>query len=156
MGIEDAIDGRLEGLGLGEAAHGQVLMLDVAPQMFNDVQFWGVRGQVEDGDAGGLEGGEEILDDGAAMDGVVVQQDDAGPRAPVGRRQLLGRGGEAEADEPAQAAVKLLLGVVSLRPDWARGQFSLGCAYEHLGDRERARAAAHVVRIENGMDRRMF
>jgi tetratricopeptide (TPR) repeat protein len=54
-------------------------------------------------------------------------------------RQLLARVEEAEAGDAARTAVKLLLGVVSLRPDWARGQFSLGCAYEHLGENERAR-----------------
>jgi protein O-GlcNAc transferase len=64
-------------------------------------------------------------------------------------RQLLGRDGEAEADDPAKTAVKLLLIVVSLRPDWARGQFSLGCAYEHLGDNERARGhLSHALRLD--------
>jgi protein O-GlcNAc transferase len=54
-------------------------------------------------------------------------------------RQTSGQNGDLAADDSAQAAVKLLLEVVSGRPAWARGQFSLGCAYEHLGDNERAR-----------------
>ncbi len=59
------------------------------------------------------------------------------------------RDGEAEADDPAQTAIQLLLGVVSLRPAWARGQFSLGCAYEHLGDNERARGhLSHALRLD--------
>jgi protein O-GlcNAc transferase len=54
-------------------------------------------------------------------------------------RQLLGPRAETETGDSPQTAVQLLLEVVSRRPDWARGQFSLGCAYEHLGDNERAR-----------------
>ena len=54
-------------------------------------------------------------------------------------RQSLGQNGDLAADDSAQAAVKLLLEVVSGRPAWARGQFSLGYAYEHLGDNQRAR-----------------
>jgi protein O-GlcNAc transferase len=54
-------------------------------------------------------------------------------------RQLLKQTADTDADDPARTAVKLLLEVVSRRPDWARGQFSLGCAYEHLGDNTRSR-----------------
>ncbi|HXA63771.1 MAG TPA: tetratricopeptide repeat protein [Bryobacteraceae bacterium] len=65
------------------------------------------------------------------------------------RRIAGGRDGEAEADDPAQTAVDLLLGVVSRRPDWVRGQFSLGCAYEHLGDNGRARDhLGHALRLD--------
>ena len=54
-------------------------------------------------------------------------------------RQLLGLRDEAGTDHSPQAAVQLLAEVVSRRAGWARGQFSLGCAYEHLGDNQRAR-----------------
>jgi protein O-GlcNAc transferase len=54
-------------------------------------------------------------------------------------REVLGQAVTNPEDSTAPTAIKLLLEVVSRRPDWARGQFSLGCAYEHLGDNERAR-----------------
>ena len=54
-------------------------------------------------------------------------------------RQLLGQNGNLDPDDSAPTAVKLLLEVVSGRPEWVRGHFSLGCAFEHLGDNERAR-----------------
>lgn len=54
-------------------------------------------------------------------------------------RQSLGHNRNLATDDSSQAAVKLLLEVVSGRPAWARGQFSLGCAYEHQGDNQRAR-----------------
>jgi len=43
-------------------------------------------------------------------------------------------------DGAAQQAIELLLAIAESRPQWSTGQFSLGCAYEHLGDFERARA----------------
>jgi protein O-GlcNAc transferase len=39
----------------------------------------------------------------------------------------------------AHETVCRLEDIVARRPHWARGQFSLGCAYEHLGEYERAR-----------------
>jgi tetratricopeptide (TPR) repeat protein len=54
-------------------------------------------------------------------------------------QRILRQAAEIEADDPPQAAIKLLLEVASRKPEWARGQFSLGCAYEHLGDPARAR-----------------
>ncbi len=54
-------------------------------------------------------------------------------------QQILRQKAEIEADDPPQAAIQLLLEVVPRKPDWARGQFSLGCTYEHRGDNERAR-----------------
>jgi predicted O-linked N-acetylglucosamine transferase (SPINDLY family) len=64
-------------------------------------------------------------------------------------RQLLGPDGETEEGDSAQAAVKLLQEVVSRRTEWVRGHFSLGCAYEHLGDRERARDhLGHALRLD--------
>jgi len=49
-------------------------------------------------------------------------------------RQVLGKVIETKACESAHEAVQLLLEIVATRPDWVRGQFSLGCAYEHLED----------------------
>src|ERR1700730_2512760 len=54
-------------------------------------------------------------------------------------RQLVPEDVEDDGDDSAQSAVKLLLEIASRRSDWARGQFSLGCAYEQLGDLEQAR-----------------
>ena len=62
-------------------------------------------------------------------------------------QQVLGQ--PAEGEDPAQASIKLLLEIVSGRPDWARGQFSLGCAYEHLRDFENARKhLANVLQLD--------
>ena len=36
-------------------------------------------------------------------------------------------------------AVRLLVEIAAARPDWARGQYSLGCAYEHLVEHDLAR-----------------
>ena len=49
-----------------------------------------------------------------------------------------------EPDANPNQAVRLLAGIASARPDWTAGQFSLGCAYEHLGDFDQARV--HLAR----------
>src|SRR5579862_1704320 len=61
------------------------------------------------------------------------------PEAVVCFRKLSEQNGNAELADSPEAAVKLLLEVVARRPDWSRGQFSLGNAYEHLRDFESAR-----------------
>jgi hypothetical protein len=60
MVIEHTIDGRLEGLSVGEAAHGQIFILDVAPERLDGVQFGRVGRQVEDGDARSRQGREQL------------------------------------------------------------------------------------------------
>ena len=89
MVIKDAIDRRLERVGLDEAADGHLFVLDVPPEVLNGVQFGGVGRQVEDSDTGSHQGREDLRDEGASMDGVVVQHDDAGTRAPRAGWQLL-------------------------------------------------------------------
>src|SRR5579864_7423013 len=54
-------------------------------------------------------------------------------------RHVLGQHTEAETCDSTQEAVNSLEEIAAARPNWARGRFSLGCAYEHLGDLERAR-----------------
>jgi protein O-GlcNAc transferase len=64
-------------------------------------------------------------------------------------RKVLPRDGAIEADTSTQGAVKLLLEAVARRPSWSRGHFSLGCAFEHLKDFERAREhLGHALRID--------
>jgi protein O-GlcNAc transferase len=48
-----------------------------------------------------------------------------------------------------QESVQLLAEIAAARPDWARGQYSLGCAYEHLAEHERARQhLANALRLK--------
>jgi len=54
-------------------------------------------------------------------------------------RRALHRRGKAEETNETREAIRLLLEVADGRPDWARGQFSLGQAYEHLEDFTSAR-----------------
>lgn len=54
------------------------------------------------------------------------------------------------ATDDAQEALGLLAKIAEFRPDWARGQFSLGCAYEHLQERDRARHhLANALRLDS-------
>ena len=43
-------------------------------------------------------------------------------------------------EDPARETIRLLSEIATVRPEWARGQFSLACAYEHIGDHVKARA----------------
>jgi predicted O-linked N-acetylglucosamine transferase (SPINDLY family) len=52
-------------------------------------------------------------------------------------RKLI-RNGASSAND-TEAAVRMLAEIASARPDWARGQYSLGCAYEHLVEHVQAR-----------------
>ena len=46
-------------------------------------------------------------------------------------------------------AVRMLTGLAAAKPAWTTGQFSLGCAYEHLGDYEKARVhLANALRLD--------
>ena len=49
-------------------------------------------------------------------------------------------------------SVQLLAEIAESRPAWARGQYSLGCAYEHLGEHDRARLhLANTLRLDPSM-----
>ena len=58
----------------------------------------------------------------------------------------------------------MLAEIASARPDWARGQYSLGCAYEHLAQHELARLhLANAMQLDpslraavEALDARMF
>lgn len=64
-------------------------------------------------------------------------------------RHALDKVTDDKACESAREAVALLLEVAATRPDWVRGQFSLGCAYEHLEDFEHARThLANALRLD--------
>lgn len=54
-------------------------------------------------------------------------------------RQISGQADKAEEGDSAELAIKRLLEIAARRPDWSRGQFSLGSAYEYLKDFESAR-----------------
>jgi len=90
MGGEYVVDGFLERVGGVVAAHGHVLVFDVAPERLNGVEFGRIRRQIEAGDARRSQGGEDLLDDGTAMHRVVVQHDDAGPAPAVAWGQSVG------------------------------------------------------------------
>lgn len=52
------------------------------------------------------------------------------------------------ADDPAET-VRLLAEIASSRPNWARGQYSLACAYEQLVEHELARLhLANALRLD--------
>jgi len=124
MVSEDLIDGGEEGIGVGVAAHGHILVLDVPPERLDGtVEFGRVGGQVEDVDTGGLQGREHLLDDGAAMDGIVVHDDDAGAGAAVAS----GRGG-GSGGQPGHVAPKELResGAVDLTAPGLVGQTGSG------------------------------
>jgi predicted O-linked N-acetylglucosamine transferase (SPINDLY family) len=64
-------------------------------------------------------------------------------------RELVSQDTQAEVCDAPQEAVRLLAEIVAAKPDWARGQFSLGCAYEHRGELERAREhLGHSLRLD--------
>jgi protein O-GlcNAc transferase len=55
----------------------------------------------------------------------------------------------ASAGQYPHESVQLLAEIAAKRPEWARGQYSLGCAYEHLGERDRARQhLANALRLK--------
>jgi predicted O-linked N-acetylglucosamine transferase (SPINDLY family) len=46
-------------------------------------------------------------------------------------------------------SVRLMAEIADARPDWVRGQYSLGCAYEHLAQHDRARQhLANALRLD--------
>ncbi len=62
--------------------------------------------------------------------------------------RTLGDTGVATTND-ALESTQLLDGIAAAMPDWARGQFSLACAYEHLGDYEPARVhLANALRLD--------
>ncbi len=53
------------------------------------------------------------------------------------------------ATDDAQEALLQLTEIAAARPGWARGQYTLGCAYEHLGKHDLAREhLANALRLE--------
>ena len=57
--------------------------------------------------------------------------------------------GEPASTTDAREALQLLAELAVRRPGWARGQFSLGCAYEHLEEFELARThLANALRVD--------
>ncbi len=56
--------------------------------------------------------------------------------------------GAPVSNDPLES-VRLLAEIAAARPDWARGQYSLGCAYEHLGEHHLARQhLANALRLD--------
>jgi protein O-GlcNAc transferase len=52
----------------------------------------------------------------------------------------------------AQESLRLMAEISGARPDWVRGQYSLGCAYEHMAEHERARRhLANALRLDPSM-----
>jgi predicted O-linked N-acetylglucosamine transferase (SPINDLY family) len=67
--------------------------------------------------------------------------------AAVCLRHVTGNGASAVPDP--RESVRLLAEIAAARPDWARGQYSLGCAYEHLLEHDLARRhLATAVRMD--------
>lgn len=77
-------------------------------------------------------------------------------------RRVTGNGVSAGDDK--EQSVRMLAEIGVARPDWARGQYSLGCAYEHVGKHELARHhLANAMRLNpslraaaEALDARMF
>jgi predicted O-linked N-acetylglucosamine transferase (SPINDLY family) len=70
--------------------------------------------------------------------------------AAVCLRRIVNNGVPAT-DDP-QASVRALAEIAAARPDWVRGQYSLGCAYEQLADHDRARQhLANALRMDSSM-----
>jgi predicted O-linked N-acetylglucosamine transferase (SPINDLY family) len=61
------------------------------------------------------------------------------------------KNGASAVNDP-QEAVRLLAEIAAARPDWARGQYSLGCAYEYLAEHGLARQhLANALRMDPSM-----
>jgi protein O-GlcNAc transferase len=61
------------------------------------------------------------------------------------------KNGASAVNDP-QEAVRLLAEIAAARPDWARGQYSLGCAYENLAEHDLARQhLANASRMDPSM-----
>jgi protein O-GlcNAc transferase len=77
-------------------------------------------------------------------------------------RKVIGNGASPETHK--EEAVRLLGEIASARPDWARGQYSLGCAFEHLAQHVLARRhLANALELDpslraavEALDARMF
>ncbi len=64
-------------------------------------------------------------------------------------RQVLGSDTKSETHDYTQETVQLLAQIAAAKPTWTRGQFSLGCVHEHLGEFEPARIyLAEALRID--------
>ena len=60
-----------------------------------------------------------------------------------------GTGNGASSVDSREESVRLMAEIASARPDWARGQYSLGCAYEYLGEHNLARRhLANAMRLD--------
>lgn len=146
MVIEDAIDRRLEGVSLREAADRHIVMLDMAPEVLNGVQFWRVGRQVADGDTGGGQGREDLLEEGTAMDRVGVQHTDTGALPPLGRGHLGGRSrqlGHVTPEERAEGgaidlAAAAVVGQAGLRAVGGQGADDVDAPAlrGHVGDKD--------------------
>jgi predicted O-linked N-acetylglucosamine transferase (SPINDLY family) len=59
--------------------------------------------------------------------------------------------GDSSGNHPEET-VRLMAKIAAARPDWARGQYSVGCAYEHLAEYDRARQhLANAMRLDPSM-----
>ena len=69
------------------------------------------------------------------------------PEAAVCLRNVTNNG--AAARNGPQESLRLLAEIAQARPDWVRGQYSLGCAYEHFVQHDRARQhLANALRLD--------
>ena len=91
-GIVELLDGQ-------EAAVGKVLVFDLAPDRFDQVQLRTVGWDEEERDAGLLERGAALLDELRVVDRVIVQHDDAGAGALVAVGADLGQARHLLLDE---------------------------------------------------------
>jgi len=56
---------------------------------------------------------------------------------------------DRQLDDPVRETIRLLAGYTSAKPEWTRGQFSLGCACEHARDHVAARLhLANALRLD--------
>ena len=71
------------------------------------------------------------------------------PEAAACLRQALNRAGSQVESSDARETIRLLQEITDSKPGWARGRFSLGCAFEHLGDYGPAREhLANALRLD--------
>ena len=69
----------------------------------------------------------------------------------AGCLRKVAKNGASAVNDP-QEAVRLLAEIAAARPDWARGQYSLGCAYENLAEHDLARQhLANASRMDPSM-----
>src|SRR4029078_3380585 len=83
------------GVGIGEGAVGELMLLEVAPASFDVVQFGGVFGQPFEGEPGAL--GERVWGNLVGVDWPVIETRDQGPGSfggAVGGAKLIEQGNE--------------------------------------------------------------